>query len=231
MLRSQFEEDLEKLHNQFYAMGQEVLSQINRTVRAFVTHDRDLAKEVIEDDAEVNEYEVKLEKKSFEMIALQQPVSQDLRTVLTVLKAVSDLERMGDHAVSIAKAAIRMKGEQRIPAVEEEIKRMGRDVKNFVEAALELYLNGSVDQAYEVAAMDEKINHYFDSIRDLATEEIKKNPLYSTEIAEITKLFQKQISLQKSIDSSSQDLVSCPHCGTSLSKTFEFCITCGKVVK
>ena len=90
------------------------------------------------------------------MIALQQPVSQDLRTVLTVLKAVSDLERMGDHAVSIAKAAIRMKGEQRIPAVEEEIKRMGRDVKNFVEAALELYLNGSVDQAYEVAAMDEK---------------------------------------------------------------------------
>lgn len=176
MLRSQFEEDLEKLHNQFYAMGQEVLSQINRTVRAFVTHDRDLAKEVIEEDAEVNGYEVKLEKKSFEMIALQQPVSQDLRTVLTVLKAVSDLERMGDHAVSIAKATIRMKGEQRIPAVEEEIKKMGRDVKNFVEAALELYLNGSVDQAYEVAAMDEKINHYFDSIRDLTTEEIRKHP-------------------------------------------------------
>ena len=176
MLRSQFEEDLEKLHNQFYAMGQEVLSQINRTVRAFVTHDRDMAKEVIEEDAEVNEFEVKLEKKSFEMIALQQPVSQDLRTVLTVLKAVSDLERMGDHAVAIAKATIRMKGEQRIPAVEEEIKQMGRDVKNFVEAALDLYLNGSVDQAYEVAAMDEKINHYFENIRDLATEEIRNNP-------------------------------------------------------
>ena len=176
MLRSQFEEDLEKLHNQFYAMGQEVLSQINRTVRAFVTHDRDLAKEVIEDDAEVNEYEVKLEKKSFEMIALQQPVSQDLRTVLTVLKAVSDVERMGDHAVSIAEATIRMKGEQRIPSVEEEIKKMGRDVKNFVESALDLYLNGSVDQAYEVAAMDEKINHYFESIQELATEEIRKNP-------------------------------------------------------
>ena len=62
MLRVQFEEDLEKLHNQFYAMGNEVLSQINRTVRAFVTHDRELARQVIEDDAEVNEYEVKLEK-------------------------------------------------------------------------------------------------------------------------------------------------------------------------
>ena len=145
MLRSQFEEDLEKLHNQFYAKGQEVLSQINRTVRAFVTHDRDLAKEVIEEDAEVNGYEVKLEKKSFEMIALQQPVSQDLRTVLTVLKAVSDLERMGDHAVSIAKATIRMKGEQRIPAVEEEIKKMTQIAEEANEVKSHFLSNMSYD--------------------------------------------------------------------------------------
>lgn len=117
-----------------------------------------------------------MEKKSLEIIALQQPVSQDLRTVITVLKASSDLERMGDHAVSIAKATIRMKGEIRIQSVEEEIKKMGRDVKNFVESALDLYLNGSVDQAYEVAALDEKINHYFENIQELATEEIRKNP-------------------------------------------------------
>ena len=176
MLRVQFEEDLEKLHNQFYAMGNEVLSQINRTVRAFVTHDRELARQVIEEDAEVNEYEVKLEKKSLEIIALQQPVSQDLRTVITVLKASSDLERMGDHAVSIAKATVRMKGEVRIESVEDAISKMGRDVKNFVEETLNVYLNGNVDQAYAVAAMDEKINQYFDDIRDLATEEIKQNP-------------------------------------------------------
>ena len=176
MLRTQFEEELNKLHNQFYSMGTQVSAQLNKAVRAFVSHDRELAEDVITSDEMINQLETKLETKSLEMIALQQPVSGDLRTIITVLKASSDLERMGDHAVSIAKAAIRMKGEQRIPAVEEEIKRMGRDVKNFVEAALELYLNGSVDQAYEVAAMDEKINHYFDSIRDLATEEIKKNP-------------------------------------------------------
>lgn len=157
-------------------MGNEVLSQINRTVRAFVTHDRELARQVIEDDAEVNEYEVKLEKKSLEIIALQQPVSQDLRTVITVLKASSDLERMGDHAVSIAKATVRMKGEVRIESVEDAISKMGRDVKNFVEETLNVYLNGNVDQAYAVAALDEKINQYFDDIRDLATEEIKQNP-------------------------------------------------------
>ena len=103
-------------------------------------------------------------------------MSQDLRTVITVLKASSDLERMGDHAVSIAKAAVRMKREVSIESVEDAISKMGRDVKNFVEETLNVYLNGNVDQAYAVAALDEKINEYFDDIRDLATEEIKQNP-------------------------------------------------------
>ncbi len=177
MLRSQFEEELDKLHNQFYAMGNEVLGQINKTVRAFITHDRQLAKEIIEADAKINEFELKLEQKSLEIIALQQPVSADLRAVITVLKATSDLERMGDHAVSIAEATIRMKGEVRIPTVEEEINKMGRQVRQLVEAVLDLYLHKcDSDQAYDIAAKDELINQYFDQIRELATEEIKKAP-------------------------------------------------------
>ncbi|HEM3610069.1 TPA: phosphate signaling complex protein PhoU [Streptococcus suis] len=177
MLRTQFEVELGKLHNQFYAMGNEVLGQINNTVRAFTTHDRELAKEVIEADKKINEFEVKLEKKSLEIIALQQPVSTDLRRVITVLKATSDIERMGDHAVSIAKAAIRMKGEIRIPIVEEEIKNMGKEVRRLVESSLDLYLNsGDIETAYEIAASDEIINEYYSKIQELTTEEIKKNP-------------------------------------------------------
>lgn len=84
---------------------------------------------------------------------------------------------MGDHAVSIAEATIRMKGEVRIPAVEEEINKMGRQVRQLVEAVLDLYLHkGDSDQAYDIAAKDELINQYFDQIRELATEEIKKDP-------------------------------------------------------
>lgn len=177
MLRAQFEVELGKLHNQFYAMGNEVLGQINNTVRAFTTHDRELAKEVIEADKKINEFEVKLEKKSLEIIALQQPVSTDLRRVITVLKATSDIERMGDHAVSIAKAAIRMKGEVRIPIVEEEIKNMGKEVRRLVESSLDLYLNsGDIETAYEIAASDEIINEYYSKIQELTTEEIRKNP-------------------------------------------------------
>lgn len=176
MLRSKFEEELEKIYNQFYAMGTEVVGQLNKAVRSFVTHDRDLAREVIEDDEVVNEFESKLEKKSLEIIALQQPVSQDLRTVITVLKASSDVERMGDHAASIAKATIRMKGEERIEVVEKQISKMGKAVKHMLEEAFEAYINLDSNRAYEIAASDEKIDDYFRDIQNLAIEEIKKQP-------------------------------------------------------
>ncbi|PZO96452.1 phosphate signaling complex protein PhoU [Streptococcus halichoeri] len=176
MLRTKFEEELDKLHNQFYSMGTEVLAQLNKTVRAFVSHDRDLAKEVIEDDELINEFEAKLEKKSLEIIALQQPVSNDLRTVITVLKASSDIERIGDHAASIAKATIRMKGEERIPIVEEKINQMGKEVKYMVEDALNAYINSDDKKAYEIAAHDEIIDNYFRDIQALAVEEVRKTP-------------------------------------------------------
>ncbi|MCV6815736.1 phosphate signaling complex protein PhoU [Streptococcus uberis] len=176
MLRTKFEEELDKLHNQFYSMGTEVLAQLNKTVRAFVSHDRDLAKEVIEEDDLINEFETKLEKKSLEIIALQQPVSNDLRTVITVLKASSDIERIGDHASSIAKATIRMKGEERLPIVEEQINQMGKAVKRMVEDALNAYITADDAKAYEIAANDEIIDNYFRDIQALAVEEIRKTP-------------------------------------------------------
>lgn len=176
MLRTQFEKELDKLHNQFYAMGTEVLAQIRKSLRAFVSHDRDLAEEVIAADDLINAYEIKLEKKSLEIIALQQPVSQDLRTVITVLKASSDVERMGDHAVSIAKATIRMKGEERILAVESEIKQMGKLVKQMIEEALDAYITEDEDKARETAAMVSEIEALYHSIQTLAVESIKESP-------------------------------------------------------
>ena len=176
MLRTPFEEELEKLHNQFYAMGTEVAAQLKKAVRAFISHDRDLAKEVIENDEIVNNYETKLEKKSLEIIALQQPVSSDLRTVITALKASSDVERMGDHAVAIAKATIRIKGEERLTEIEAEIKKMGKAVRHMVEDALDVYLNSDERRAYEIAASDEIIDNYFRDIQAMTVEGVRKNP-------------------------------------------------------
>ena len=167
MLRTPFEEELEKLHNQFYAMGTEVAAQLKKSLRAFISHDLELAKEVIENDEIVNNYETKLEKKSLELIALQQPVSSDLRTVITALKASSDVERMGDHAVAIAKATIRIKGESRMTDIE---------TRHMVEEALEVYLNGDEERAYEIAASDEIIDNYFRDIQAMTVEGVRENP-------------------------------------------------------
>ncbi len=131
MLRTQFEEELLNLHNQFYEMGMMVSSAVHKSVRAYIKHDKILAQEVIENDININNMETRLEKKSFEMIALQQPVTTDLRMIITVMKASSDLERMADHAVSVAKSTIRVKGQTRIPEIEKEISDMSDYVKKW----------------------------------------------------------------------------------------------------
>ncbi|WEV44708.1 phosphate signaling complex protein PhoU [Streptococcaceae bacterium ESL0687] len=175
MLRTQFEGELNKLHNQFYSMGTQVSAQLNKAVRAFVSHDQELADEVILDDEAINYLETKLEKKSLEMIALQQPVSNDLRTIITVLKASSDLERMGDHVTSIARSIINLEGEERIESVEEDITIMGEKVKNIVDAALNAYMQGDEERAREIATWDNDVDEMFSEIQNKVLEGMKSN--------------------------------------------------------
>jgi phosphate transport system protein len=175
MLRQNFEEELNKLHNRFYAMGTEVSSQLNKAVRAFVSHDRELAEAVVADDESINSQETDLELKSLEMIALQQPVSTDLRKIITVLKASSDLERMGDHAVSIAKATIALKGEERIHEVEEDISLMGERVKSIVDASLNAYIQEDDARAREIASWDDTVNQMSEEIQSKTLEAMRAN--------------------------------------------------------
>lgn len=176
MLRTQFEEELLNLHNQFYEMGMLVSSAIHKSVRAYVKHDKKIAKEVIENDEEINNMETRLEKKSFEMIALQQPVTTDLRMIITVMKASSDLERMGDHAVSIAKSTIRVKGETRIAEIEKDISDMSDYVKKMVDNVLVAYVKTDQEDARMIAKMDDRVNEFYRSIYYKTIEAMKANP-------------------------------------------------------
>lgn len=103
-MRRLFDEELSDLDASFTEMGMLVSETIGKAVVAFVNHDRDTALEIIKSDEQINQREVAIEKKTFEMIALYQPVTIDLREIVTVLKAVSELERMGDHARYVAEA-------------------------------------------------------------------------------------------------------------------------------
>lgn len=83
---------------------------------------------------------------------------------------------MGDHAVAIAKATIRIKGESRMTDIETEIKKMGKAARHMVEEALEVYLNGDEERAYEIAASDEIIDNYFRDIQAMTVEGVRENP-------------------------------------------------------
>lgn len=176
MLRSQFEEDLTNLHDKFEKMGQDVNTAISKSVKAFVDHDKSLAKEVIAEDEGINAKEQDLEKKCFEMIALQQPVTLDLRKIVTIMKASSDLERMGDHAVSIAKSTIRVKGNKRVLEIENEISDMATHVMAMVSEVLVAYVKTDSQKAIEIAMSDKVINQYFKSIYRHSIEAMKENP-------------------------------------------------------
>ncbi len=153
-----------------------VSSAIHKSVRAYVRHDKAIAQEVIENDLAINNMEVRLEKKSFEMIALQQPVTTDLRMIITVMKASSDLERMGDHAVSIAKSTIRVKGETRIAEIEKEISDMSDYVKKMVDNVLVAYVKTDQEDARMIAQMDDRVNEYYKDIYYKTIESMKENP-------------------------------------------------------
>ena len=176
MLRTQFEEELLNLHNQFYEMGMMVSSAVHKSVRSYIKHDKALAQEVIENDIKINDMETRLEKKSFEMIALQQPVTTDLRMIITVMKASSDLERMADHAVSVAKSTIRVKGQTRIPEIEKEISDMSDYVKKMVDNVLVAYVKTDEKDDRTIANMDQRVNDYFNRIYNATIKNMQSDP-------------------------------------------------------
>ena len=98
-----FELELEKLRKRILKMGNLVASQVHQTMVALVNCDVEAAEEIIEADNAVDELDVKIDKLCQRIFALTQPVATDLRLIMASLKMNNDLERMGDHAVEIAK--------------------------------------------------------------------------------------------------------------------------------
>lgn len=103
---SSFEADLKKLRDQIAMMGGLVEQAVADATSALVNHDGALAARVIEQDAKIDNEQHRIEQFAVQLLALRQPVADDLRHVIQALKVVTDLERMGDYAANIAKRSI-----------------------------------------------------------------------------------------------------------------------------
>ena len=176
-MRRIYDDELKSMHAQFTKMGLMVNENILLAVKAFINHDKETANRVKKNDKAINNIELEIEEMCFKLIALQQPVSSDLRSIVTVMKASSDLERMGDHAVSIARSVIRVKERhnKRIPLVEGKIADQAKVVKDMVEDSLDAYVRVDVEAAYAIAETDTKVDDLFDEINKLCLVEMAKD--------------------------------------------------------
>ncbi len=161
--RQQFDAGLQKLRNELIAMGEKVETAIIDSVAALKDNNLELAEQVIARDVQLNEMEEKIGDMGSNLIALQQPVAKDLRRILIAFKMASDLERMGDLAVDIAKTVRRINGEPLIkPLV--DIPRMAEIVQLMTSESLRAYIDENVDLAYKMAGMDDEVDHLHSQI-------------------------------------------------------------------
>ncbi|RST77554.1 phosphate signaling complex protein PhoU [Siminovitchia acidinfaciens] len=162
-VRNQFDEQLQSLHHQLLRMGMMVEESVHQAVKALVDKDVRLAQDVIDGDREINDVEMEIEKKCFMLIALQQPVGSDLRRIATTLKVSTDLERIADHAVSIAKTTVRLQGETYAkPLI--DIPKMGKLVQEMVRDALDAYIKMDRAEAKIIATRDDQVDALYKEI-------------------------------------------------------------------
>lgn len=175
-MRRQFDKELEKLHHDFLEMGELAIRSLAKATAAFVQHDKEGAQQVIDEDFIINQKEVDLEQECATIIALRQPVVSDLRAIVSVMKACSDLERIGDHARSISQTTINVKGNKQIPAVEAQIGNMAKVVLEMAKRVLVAYIDGDVEEAKDIATLDERVDRYFEEIQSYSISEMMADP-------------------------------------------------------
>lgn len=174
MTRKMFEASLEDLHTDLLRMGSMVEKQIYECIEAIVNQNEELAEKIIKNDDVVDDMQKVIENKAIKLIAMQQPIASDLRNVFTTIKIVTDLERMADHAVDIAKVVKRVKNEKYAkPLV--DIPKMGKLVKDMIKGALDAYVECNLDKAYEICKMDDELDalykHIFNELLKMMAED------------------------------------------------------------
>ncbi|MGQ8871494.1 phosphate signaling complex protein PhoU [Paenibacillus sp. TSA_86.1] len=167
--RKEFDQELEELRTLLKQMGEHVGNALDGAIKSLQTLDVEKAQVIIKNDANLNALEDKIMELGSKLIITQQPVAKDLRRIIVAFKISSDLERMGDLALDVAKVTIRMEGQELIkPLV--DIPRMAEVVKSMIDESIESYLKENTDLAYKMAQTDDQVDQlYSNMIRDLYT--------------------------------------------------------------
>jgi phosphate transport system protein len=173
--RTPFAEDLEKLRAKLLYMGAAVDRMLDSAILALTKQDVALTRQVVRSDDEIDRLDVEIEAECFRLIALQSPVSRDLRVIGTALKAITDIERIGDYAVDIAKIGRRIQRNAfyqplvDLPYLADLVRQMLRDV-------LQAFVEEDVGLVRKVVEADSTVDDEFHRQRDHLVTRMQQDP-------------------------------------------------------
>jgi phosphate transport system protein len=174
-LRQTFSEELKRLEEDLTAMSQVTVEMLEGSIKALIDKDVGLADRVVEMDDIVDDYNFSIEKKCLELIALQQPMGKDLRMIASILKVITDVERVGDYTVDLAKfskhLAIKTEGGLFV-----DIPRMATIVVSMLKEVVRAFINKDLDLITTMIHHDEEVDRLFKQYFDELVTTIEKNP-------------------------------------------------------
>jgi phosphate transport system protein len=166
-----FLEELNRLRHDLLAMATRVEEDLGKAHASLRNGDAELAKEVLADDAVVNAMQLKIEDEAAIVIATQQPVARDLREMVTIFKLTGNIERVGDHAVHLAKAALKLSKVETADAPFrslDHLERMAETGQQMLREAISAFLAQDAEGARKAAKLDDTI----DAEHKALTEEV-----------------------------------------------------------
>jgi phosphate transport system protein len=165
-----YDEELDAITAQLARMGGLAEAEVADSVRAIVKRDVKLAESVIGGDAKLDATELEIERKAIRLIALRQPVADDLRRIVGAMKISTNLERCGDLAKNIAKRALVIADSDPVTPLTGSIEGMGELVIGRLKDVLDALGARDVDRAVAVWSQDHEVDEHYDAIfRELLT--------------------------------------------------------------
>ncbi|KNF09935.1 phosphate-specific transport system accessory protein PhoU [Gottschalkia purinilytica] len=162
-MRKSYDQKLKDLHFSLLEMGASVEKVIHLSIESLVKQDLEKAEEAIKLDNEVDRMELEIEEQCLELFALQNPLAGDLRKISSIMKIITDLERVGDYGVNIANITKKI-GRQKLIKPLVDIPKMAEITKTMVIKSLDSFVKEDKELAIEVAEMDDLVDELYDSI-------------------------------------------------------------------
>jgi len=168
-IRAGFHKKLREVQDDILVMGSMVEKAILHSVQALKDRELAMAKQIIADDVKINRERFEIEEKCIRLIATQQPMASDLRTIICVLNIITELERIGDYAEGIAKVVVMIGDEPPLkPLI--DIPRMADKTTQMLRQSLDAFVNRDAHAARQVVTEDDEVDNLYDQVfRELLT--------------------------------------------------------------